>query len=126
MGSGYLVDSNSVIDILMLRIPEGGVKLLSGVKPTISIITRIELFCKAGISKEELDKLNKFLPQATVYHISEPIALVAINIRINYKIKLPDAIIAATALSYDLTLVTHNTKDFKNIKGLKLIDPYNI
>ena len=35
-------------------------------------------------------------------------------------------IIAATALAFNLTLVTHNIVDFKNIKGLKLIDSYVI
>ncbi len=42
------------------------------------------------------------------------------------KIKLPDAIIAATALVYDLFLISRNTGDFKNINYLKLIDPYNL
>jgi predicted nucleic acid-binding protein len=36
---------------------------------------------------------------------------------------LADAIIAATALEYDLTLITDNTKHFQFIKGLKLLKP---
>jgi len=39
--------------------------------------------------------------------------------------KLPDAIIAATALVYDLTLVTRNVADFKNIDRLKLVNPWD-
>jgi predicted nucleic acid-binding protein len=35
---------------------------------------------------------------------------------------MPDAIIAATALVYDLTLITHNTSDFENIANLNLLD----
>ena len=38
-------------------------------------------------------------------------------------IKLPDAIIAATALVHGLTLWTHNTDDFKDVPQLKLFDP---
>jgi predicted nucleic acid-binding protein len=48
------------------------------------------------------------------------------EIRKMYKIKLPDAIIAATALVYNLTLITRNVNDFKKIDGLRIIDPYNL
>lgn len=47
-----------------------------------------------------------------------------ISIRKSNKIKLPDAIIAATALVYDLTLISRNTSDFKNIAGLQSIHPH--
>ena len=40
--------------------------------------------------------------------------------------KLPDTMIAATALYYSLILVTNNTKDFKNLKDIEIINPYNI
>ena len=39
-------------------------------------------------------------------------------------IKLPDAIIAATALQNNLTLITRNKNDFKNLQSLKILDPY--
>ncbi|WP_425571141.1 PIN domain-containing protein [Olivibacter ginsenosidimutans] len=47
-----------------------------------------------------------------------------IKIRRRYSIKLPDAIIAATAISHKLTLITRNTKDFSAIKGLKSVNPF--
>ena len=46
------------------------------------------------------------------------------DIRKKQKIKLPDAIIAATALVYELSLVSRNVSDFKNIDGLQLINPW--
>jgi len=49
-----------------------------------------------------------------------------IEIRKNHKIKLPDAIIAATAIINKLPLVSHNTKDFIDIDGLKLLDPFQL
>jgi predicted nucleic acid-binding protein len=49
-----------------------------------------------------------------------------IAIRKSKTIKLPDAIIAATALTYSLILVTSNTSDFKNIQGLNVIDPRSL
>ena len=36
---------------------------------------------------------------------------------------LGDSIIAATAMTHNLTLVTHNTEDFRWIAGLELLDP---
>jgi len=50
----------------------------------------------------------------------------AISIRRVYKTKLPDAIIAAIAIAYKSTLITHNQTDFKKIKGLTLIDPFEM
>jgi predicted nucleic acid-binding protein len=40
------------------------------------------------------------------------------------KIKLLDALIAATAIVYQLTLVTRNVGDFNKINGLNLLDPF--
>ncbi len=40
--------------------------------------------------------------------------------------KLGDAIIGATAIVHELVLITNNTNDFTNIKGLKVIDPHKI
>ena len=45
-----------------------------------------------------------------------------IEIRKKHKTKLPDAIIAATALVYGLALISRNTSDFKNMDGLNVID----
>jgi predicted nucleic acid-binding protein len=49
-----------------------------------------------------------------------------IQLRKVHKINLPDAIIAATALSYDLTLITRNIKDFQNVAGLVCLDSYQL
>ena len=42
------------------------------------------------------------------------------------KLKLGDALIAATALVYDLVIVTRNTKDFQNIAGLEYLNPHEL
>ena len=49
-----------------------------------------------------------------------------INLRKQSKIKLPDAIVAATAMVYKYVLITRNISDFKNIEGLKLLDPHHV
>ena len=48
----------------------------------------------------------------------------AIKLRQSIKLSLGDSIIAATALFYDIPLVTRNTKDFKKIEDLLIIDPF--
>ncbi|WP_200837049.1 PIN domain-containing protein [Dyadobacter sp. 3J3] len=49
-----------------------------------------------------------------------------IDLRKKSRIKLPDAIVAATAIIYNYTLITRNISDFKNIKGLTLINLYDL
>ena len=46
------------------------------------------------------------------------------SLRKRYKIKLPDAIIAPTAIAYNFELITRNTTDFKNIEELSCIDAH--
>jgi predicted nucleic acid-binding protein len=126
VGTGYLIDSNAIIDFFNYSLPENGINLLLSVEPRISIITQIEVFSKKGLEPNEIEGIKQFINTATVYLVNETIALKTIDIRLNNKIKLPDAIIAATAICYDLTLITRNTSDFKTIKGLEIIDPYTI
>ncbi len=47
-----------------------------------------------------------------------------ITLRRASKMKTPDAIIASTALVFNLTLITRNTSDFNNIQGLRVVDPH--
>ncbi|MFM9836651.1 MAG: PIN domain-containing protein [Cyclobacteriaceae bacterium] len=61
-----------------------------------------------------IDNINDFIIEKTI------------ELRKTHKTKLPDAIIAATAIVYDLTLISRNTSDFKNIEGLKVIDPHKL
>ena len=70
--------------------------------------------------------MNQFINSVVIWGLDEPVILKGIEVRKEYLIKLPDAIIAATAKVYDLSLVTRNIDDFKNIKGLKLINPWKL
>ncbi len=65
-----------------------------------------------------------FIGLADVIEIDKKIIDNCIKIRKAHKIKLPDAIIAATAISLGFTLITRNTSDFKDIRGLKTLDLY--
>ncbi|MBF0144679.1 MAG: PIN domain-containing protein [Magnetococcales bacterium] len=48
----------------------------------------------------------------------------AITLRSRSSIRLGDALIAATALTHGVPLMTRNTADFQNIDGLTLINPF--
>lgn len=58
-----------------------------------------------------------------ILSLTDAIAQQAVTLRQQRRMGLGDAIIAATALVYNLTLVTHNTEDFRQIAGLELLDP---
>jgi predicted nucleic acid-binding protein len=126
MGKEYLIDTNSVIDYLDNKLPGTANELIDGIDSKISIITRMELLAWPGASKEQTKILNDFINASLVFNLDEPIIIKAIDIRKTYKTKLPDAIIAATALVYKLTIITHNTNDFGKIEGLEVLNPFNI
>lgn len=72
-----------------------------------------------------MEVLNNFISDALVIELEQPIKLKTAEIRKAYRVKLPDAIIAATALIYDLTLLSRNLSDFSSISGLKIINPWD-
>jgi len=123
----YLLDTNTVIDFCNSKLPLNAKNLLNSSEPAISVITHIELFASPKITEKERVQLEQFVQIAIVYdNINADIIKHAITIRQEYKTPLPDAIIAATALAYNFTLITRNKADFKNIKGLRIIDPYDL
>ncbi len=126
MGKRYLIDSNAIIDFFKETLPENGIQFLFNIDPIISIITFIEIFANVKAGEKEIRELQNFCSIATVYNVNIEIALVTIELRKKYKIKLPDALIAATALHYRLILITRNISDFNKIAGLKIINPHTI
>jgi predicted nucleic acid-binding protein len=126
MEQGYLIDTNTVIDFLDDKLPEASSVFLESITYQMSIISRMELLSWSNATNEQITVLQKFIESSIVYPLQEPIIVEAIRLRKNYKMKLPDAIIAATAVVFELTLITRNLSDFKNISGLKLIDSYSL
>lgn len=127
MGKEHLIDSNAMIDFCNGKLPEGGRDLFFSIKkPIISIITQIEVLGFPDIEEDEEDKLKDFVSISRILSLDTQIALKAIEIKRDISIKLPDAVIAATALIFDLRLITRNVSDFKDINGLELINPWDI
>jgi predicted nucleic acid-binding protein len=61
---------------------------------------------------------------ANIYFLEESIAEKAIQLKRDMKIKLADAVIAATAILNNLKLATRNVVDFRMIKGLEVNNPF--
>src|ERR687895_653987 len=131
----YLVDSNVVIDHLM-DVPEASAILesLTAKGLAISIVTYMEVFQGIERSPEVEQAREKFqaftdgiliLPFS--FAVAERCARLRETLRTQKKrvnSRALDLIIAATALEYDLTLVTENVKDFTDIPGLTLYQPH--
>ena len=125
MGQKYLLDTNVVLDFMGRKLPENSKILLSKIiddQINISAINKIELF---GFKNVE-QNLIAFVNFSEVYHIDDEIIDKTINLRKKYKIKLPDAIIAATAIVNNFILISHDVKDFEKITELQFIDSYYI
>lgn len=72
---------------------------------------------------KEVEKkfLQNFFNAIPILPLNDIVAAKAIELRQRKPLSLADAIIAATAMTYDLTLFTDNIKDHAGIKGLKLV-----
>ena len=124
----YLVDTNIISDYFSASLPANGLQFMDIVIdaiPNLSVISQIELLCwKTEAVKEQ--QVKDFISDSIIFNITPNIITYCVNIRQNKKIKTPDAIIAATAMAHGYTLVTNNEKDFVNIKGLKIVNPFKI
>ena len=90
----------------------------------ISIITKIEFLGWDKHTPDGLEKCNSLIRNTRIFPVNEDVADRAIEIRQGKKIKLPDAVIAATALLNNLTLATRNVDDFKDVEGLLIHNPF--
>ena len=127
----YLIDTDWVIDLLA-SVPEA-VQLLDRLAQdgiAISVITYMEAY--QGVERsphpeEAQNKLRAFLDSLPVVSLSPAVAQRCARLRETLRkqgkrvnARSLDLIIAATALEYNLTLVTRNTEDYADVPGLKL------
>lgn len=118
-----LLDTN----ILIYLTQPGGEKLLTqitSVEPAASLVSRVEALGFQSITPDEEVRLNKLFAWVEVLPVGEAVADAAILLRRQRRMKLGDALIGATALLYNLPLVTRNVDDFKHIPGLQIINPF--
>ena len=111
----YLLDTNAVIYLLNGRL----VYPLPVGQYSVSIITEIELLSFSDLSDGEEQKIRDFFVLLDRVRLTDAVRDETIRLRRKNRLKLPDAIIAASALTHDATLLT-NDQVFSSIDGLVL------
>lgn len=123
-----LFDTNIFIDFLN-GVTEAGIELGFYDHPGISIITYMELRAGERARPHEKKLLDAVLAEFEVLPMNQrvtdaAIALRALSLQVPPKIKLPDAIIGATAEVHRIPLITRNVKDFIP-RGITVHNPYD-
>jgi predicted nucleic acid-binding protein len=117
-GTDIFIDTNICVYLL-----NGDVVLadmLQGQNLYISIITEMELLAYHAENASANQPLYNFLQAISIINIEEKVKITAVKIRRQSKLKLPDSIIAASALAYDLPLITADN-GFKKVNHLDLV-----
>lgn len=107
-----VLDTNAVIFFLTSEhIPPNLQRLPDEADLYVSVITRIELYAKPGITPEEIKKIVDFLSDVSVVPLNDPVEAVAIPLwRAHPAVKLPDADVAATAVVVGASLLTNDLR----------------
>jgi len=129
MGQKYLIDSNVLIGYMAGLIPLKGsdfVENLINSQFLISVVTKIEVLGYNDIP-HKMSAMSNFVSLSEILPLNETVTDKTIDLKRSFrKMKLGDAIIAATAIVDNLVLVTRNVDDFKMIPSLTVLNPYEM
>jgi predicted nucleic acid-binding protein len=123
----YLIDNNVISGYFSRCFSEKAMRFVAEVidqTVNISVITVIEALSWRHPDSKKEAIIQEFINEANVLTLSPEVVAQCVKIRRSKKIKTPDAIVAATAIVYNFTLITSDS-DFKNIPELKVLNPYN-
>ncbi len=122
-GNRYLLDTNAII--ALLQKDPNLIKLLQSADWVgISIISQIEFLAFSGLSEADQQLFQRFLQRVEVIDLSSQNSSLIkqiIFVRQQYRLKLPDAIIAAMAIQNSAKLVTRDVQ-LNRITELTIID----
>jgi len=127
MGTNFIIDTNIAIYLLNGSLNENALRYIEPIVNDsyyLSVISKIELL---GFASPDVDKhsdTQNFINDGILIPLTDDIVEQTITLRQLYKIKMPDAIIAATAIVLDYTLLSRNDKDFIQISDLKYVNPF--
>lgn len=120
-GIEYLLDTNLVIGLLKGHAPATALAEQAGLalnKAAVSQITRMELLGCPKLTADEDQAIRRFLAACEVRLLNEQIDAEAIRLRRSGEFKLPDAIIAATAIVGGLRLLTLDPSLLQGLRKL--------
>jgi predicted nucleic acid-binding protein len=117
-----LLDTNILIDILRGEAPALA-WLEQQQRPRISVISWIEVL--VGCREGESGRVQAWLETFPRLPLDDAIALESVRLRQRHGLKIPDAIILATARCADLSLATRNSRDFPLTLG-GVLHPYGL
>ncbi len=122
-GNKLFIDSN--ILVFLLEFDKNIAEIINKYEIHISFITKIELLCKPHLSKVEKNIILDLITENyTVHEINEDIINQTIKIKSEYKLKIPDSIIAATAKTLNYTLLTADV-EFQKLEKIIGINIYS-
>ena len=115
-GINFLADTNALIYLL-----NGNSCMNLYLQKTLafSVISEMELLSYSGITETEENCIKSLLNDCEEISLTSEIKNKTIELRKKYKIKLPDAIVAASAIIKKIPLITAD-KGFKQITELDL------
>jgi predicted nucleic acid-binding protein len=117
-GDRIVVDTSLIINLFngIYEVQE----LITDRNLFVSIISEIEVLSFPNITAKDSELLKGFLSECYIVDIEPAIKDITIDIRTRFKVKLPDAVIAATAIYFDLPLFTMD-KGFQKIADLQAV-----
>lgn len=125
----YLLDTNVVVHYLNKSLPTKSIAFLNQFIDQdcyVSVITQMESLGFNFKNKADKNITEIFIENSIILDLNPEVVQKTIAIRKSRKINLPDAIIAATSIVYDFTLITQNMKDFEKIQGIKVLNSFEL
>ena len=120
-----LIDSNIIIYAAQQE--HGDLrKFIAEHSPSVSAVSYVEVLGFHRLNEQDRAFLESFFSSATVLPITQAVLDKAVGLRQTRRMSLGDSLVAATCLSYNLTLVTRNIDDFKWITELHLLNPFDL
>ena len=129
LSSGCAVDTNVLIYHLHGALSARAEELLAAAIQAgarVSVVTRIELMCWPQHTADSLAATHRLLDLFHERPLAGALVERTISVRREARIRLADAVIAATALEDGVPLMTRNTKDFAAVAGLTVVDPESV
>ena len=98
-------------------------QLIAEIEPVVSAISKVEVLGYHKLNDDQRARLEQLFRLLPVLPVTDDVVEIAIKLRQKRRMSLGDALIAATALSFGLTLVTANVKDYAWVEELELVNP---